>query len=1263
MRLKRLVCRGFKSFADRTEFDFDNSLTGIIGPNGCGKSNVVDALKWVLGDQRAKSLRGSEMTDVIFKGAEGRDAMGLADVRVVLEDPEGSFDGHVEVEIGRQLTRDKESSYLLNGQSVRLKDVRDVLLDTGLGVGGYSVMEQGRIDAVLSANPESRRAIFEEAAGISKFKLQKKESLRRLERTEQNLARVQDLLEERARRIRSLKIQAGKARRYKELKSRLRDLRAALAVLEARELRVRLESMESELAERHAAVAEAAEQRAAAAAAVAEAEQAIAACSAEVETAQEQVHTLGGSFQASSQRAESQVARAAELEEDATSCDRRFGVLGEQREERARATEIARTALESREAELVGLGGQLEERSARLASLQDELRTLQKQREELRGRLLEHIHTRTRQKNHAHDHEAQLRALAGRVQRVAERTALLTGQRAEVDAEHAEVAAVAADVAQRARILAEREARALGDLDQADAAAAELARAGAELQKSVSEVEGRLGGLEAMEAHMEGLDQGPKHLLETRPEGLKGRLLDLLEIDLEYSTALEAALGPYVQALVVDTRAHAEAIVADLQASERGRVLILVEEEFGSDLERGPDLPLPEGAQFLAQLVRCTPRILEEGEDENQFLGVRSSRRLLNWLLRGVVLVDDLTQAVPSRADLCFVTRDGALRCGPRLEGGAGERHSGLIQRRSQIQALRQQSAELEAEFAAVGADSDAAQGRVERLRTEVRELGVALKKARAEEQRAEGELQRLSRRRQDLADESEELGIEEREVSTHRVRALAALGTHLCNGVLVQRMEERDAAREADLAEELEISQRRVDEVAHGVQEMRLQQVSAQSERDSQRDAIRMHEEALRDLERAADDLAERRQQAREGAERARKVAEEERLAAGGLQEQLTEAQGRRDELSMRLDEVRQRREEAQEALREHEARHGEASEAVTELRLQLSDFEHRFTRLEERLRDDTGVALRRCLGEVKGLGLVGADRFAGPVAPIGSVAFLEGPPLPPAWVDEAMALSRLWDEPEFDRSDAEKEVKVLRSSLDRLGAVNPDAVEELAQEEESFVQVEQEVEDLREARRSLMETLRRLEEESRGLFIETFNEARDNFQTIFRKLFQGGKADMFLVDEADALESGIQIMARPPGKQLQSINLLSGGERSMTALAILFAVFKVKPSPFCILDEVDAALDETNVERFLRVLRDFVGETQFCIVTHHKRTMAECQVLYGITMQKRGVSSRIAVSLDEVDSIGDSASAQEASDAQRAKKQRIAGEEALGF
>lgn len=407
MRLKRLVARGFKSFADRTEFEFDSRLTGIIGPNGCGKSNVVDAIKWVLGDQRAKSLRGSEMTDVIFKGAEGREAMGMAEVTITFEDPEGRIDGRTEVDIARRLTLDKESSYLLNGSEVRLKDVRDVLLDTGLGTGGYAVMEQGRIDAVLSANPEARRAIFEEAAGIARFKLQKKEALRKLERTDQNLARATDLLEERARRLRSLRVQAGKARRWHELQAALCSLRAALAVVDGQQLRAeqaghaeRLLSLQQELAAVEAG-RDAARERLlqveaeiqAAGQALASANDALQACEAEASTHRE--------------RARAQAQRAEDLAAEVERGRQRGQGLLEQRQEREAALTAARANLADKEAQLIGLHKDLELQRQASQQAMAALRALRQEREALRAFQLDLLHACTRRRNRAAEHGAR----------------------------------------------------------------------------------------------------------------------------------------------------------------------------------------------------------------------------------------------------------------------------------------------------------------------------------------------------------------------------------------------------------------------------------------------------------------------------------------------------------------------------------------------------------------------------------------------------------------------------------------------------------------------------------------------------------------------------------------------------------------------------------------------------------------------------------------------------------------------------------------
>ena len=1253
MRLKRLVARGFKSFADRTEFEFDTRLTGIIGPNGCGKSNVVDAIKWVLGDQRAKSLRGSEMTDVIFKGAEGRQALGMAEVTITFEDPEGRFDGQTEIDISRRLTLDKESSYLLNGSEVRLKDVRDVLLDTGLGTSGYSVMEQGRIDAVLSANPDARRAIFEEAAGVSRFKIQKKESLRKLERTDQNLSRVTDLLEERARRIRSLRIQAGKARRYQELQAALRDLRAALAVLDGRLLREAARAQRERLDELQVELASADEGREVAAAKLAAADDAITALASALATVQDELRACENELTTHKERAATQRHRAADRLEELERGRRRAEGLVEQRDERSLSLTMAREELAQKEQELVDLHKAHEAQQLAAQQAFASLRTLQRQREVLRERQLELLHGRTRARNRAADANAKIGAAKARELRLGERQQVLSGEVGKLDAEVQRWRADLVDLGTRERLLTERERRALDDLEGADRAAGELAEQESKLRNELSQAEGRRQALLAMEAHMEGLDAAPRYVLEQKPAGLRGRLLDLIEIDLEHGAALEAALGPFVQALVVDTREHAAAIVRDLEEKRLGRVLLLVEDAFGEQPPRGSRLLAPPaGASYLTELVR---HVAEGGRSE----------ALMRWLLRGVVL-GDFDIADSSRADLCFVTGEGTLVCGPRMEGGASaEGHAGLVVRKSQISQLGERAAALKAQLGELQGGKDRVVGRVDRLKRELKAIADALHAVRTARHGGEGQLARLAARRSDVERELGELAHEAGELSRTRCGALATLAGALFDQFLLTRREAGTQAEDGDLAATIEAAETSAREQQQIEHDLKVRQVGAGEAREGLLRSIRMHDEALRDFERALGEIEDRQRAAED--DRARALAEEQRLEelAGALEDRLAELVEHKQERQGALDDGRQARNAVQQELAACEQRRAVASESLTQARLATSDLEHRFTRLEERLREETGIELRRCLGEVEGIGLVHDPLLQGPPAAPGMVECLQGPPLPPSLLAEWQQLTRLWLQDDFDAAAAKKEVQVLQSQKDRLGAVNLDAVQELDEEEGQFGHLEQEVQDLKEARRALLETLKKLEAESKLLFEQTFHEARKNFQEIFRKLFQGGKADMFLSNMEDLLEAGIEIVAQPPGKQLQSINLLSGGERSLTAVAILFALFKVRPSPFCILDEVDAALDETNVERFLRVLRDFTHDTQFCIVTHHKRTMAECQVLYGITMQHRGVSSRIAVSLEQVDSIQEGKVAVDAGAGGEdpARKRRIAGEEAVGF
>jgi chromosome segregation protein len=1252
VRLKRLIIRGFKSFADRTEFDFDADLIGIVGPNGCGKSNVVDALKWVLGDRSAKSLRGSEMTDVIFKGAEGREPMEAAEVTLVLENDralasDGAevaalLGGRTEVSIGRRLTREKESSYLINGEVVRLKDVRDLLMDTGLGVGAYSVMEQGRIDAVLSAEPESRRAIFEEAAGISKFKLQKKESLRKLERTELNLARVKDLLEERSRRIRSLKIQAGKARRWQELRDQVRDFRSAVAVQDARAFRIRQEELEVDLHEREEQLQVAVQALDEAKSGLGELEERIGDADRALQDAQERLREATSRRDLARQRASSAEERVEEQREAAESCTARVATLDAQRRERRDDLETARARLVEVEAQLVELGKAADERREAAAKAQSEVRELQARRERSREAMLEFLHERTRRHNLAHEQKASLRGVKGRTIRVVERSAVVESEIGSRGQELGESARIVEDLGQRIAWLQDEEERIVAQLEAADSKAGELARLEAGLRERVASTSSRLELLQGMEAHREGLDQGPKFLLEQMPQGLRGRLLDMIDCDLEFSRALEAALGDYVQALVVETRRDAEALLAKLAAEGKGRATLLIADEFGDRLERSSLFSLPEGSEFLYRKVRCRP----------------DAWPMVQWLLRGVCIVDSFEDARTERTDLCFVTREGGLLCGPRVSGGAAEEgaRAGLVVRRAQIRSLEEEAQSLEANLEALRVDRSDAQGRADALRGRVADLVRERQASRERFQTCQAERRRLAERFADLEREQSDLVAERRDLSRQHAGAVARLGEHLLAEFLIRRAEARAESADAEIGEALTESRRIADEAVTGEQDVRVRQAAARTDRDGLVQRIEAADATLRDLGEAMEDLETRREQAVGGAERAADEARRNRELAEETVAQIEEYEAVRDEAAETLSSARILKQERQATIQERDAQREELRETIGATRIQISDVQHRFDRLEDRLRSEADVELRRLLGEVSGHGIVPFE-LAGPPAPAESVACLEGPPLPPAMLEAELGLHRLWEDEGFDLDAVRKEVQVIQSQIDRLGSIHVDAVRELEEEEQKLGTLEHDFEDLTESRKALMEALRKMEAESRALFEKTFEQARDNFRMIFRKLFQGGRADMFLTESDDALESGIEIVAKPPGKELQKIGLLSGGERSLTALAILFGVFKVKPSPFCILDEVDAALDETNVERMLRVLRDFVGPSHFCIVTHHKRTMAECDLLYGITMQRRGVSTRMSVKLDEIDEFSTGPSFE------RAQAQRIAGEEQVGF
>jgi chromosome segregation protein len=1208
MRLKRLELFGFKSFADRTVMDFgDTSLTGIVGPNGCGKSNVVDGVRWALGETRPTSMRGAGMTDVIFKGSSSRPALSVAEVTLVFDNAEGALaERGAEVAITRRLYRSGEGEYLIDGGKVRLKDVKDLLFDTGLGSRGYSVLEQGRIDAVLSANPQQRRAVFEEAAGISRYRQRRHEAELRLKRVEQDVVRLDDVMGELRTRVRSLKIQAGKAERYVEAKRewslgrrrwfehKLHALDRGLAALAPllEELGGRLGALREERAVCEAEVRSREEERSRVV--------------AELDRVSSALGRLVGEMRALDERKSQLALRITSWEASS-------------REEAERARELAEQLAHHR-AELTAMGGAATQlRSAaqaavthaatltgRMRELSAEYRSVRSAAAEQNDAVLACLHERTAAQNRiTHLGEAQAPA-AARAQRSLERLEDADRVIAEVTREAQARRADAAEA--RAGLEGRRAARAAQaavlegeqatlDVLAAERAETDLARAG---------MAARVESLRDRERQLEELSGGTRKVLEAvqsgagpcDPEGVRGVVADHILVDTRLARALDAVLGERAAQLVASDAHVARRLVDWARERQLGQVGVVVPPGLGA-----PPCPSPSDYALFARygngvegrlcdLVTCAPEL----------------RPLARALLCDVVVVSDLDlalQLVGANPRWRFVTPAGEVVDVAGIAGGHREVTAGAVGRRAKA-------------------------GELER----------AIERAdRALERNAEASALTAARR----AAAAEELARLDALQDAARATLAEAAGAA---EVAEARHADQVAARD-HLAGERVRAEEEVASLARGLVEARTALTAAQAAFDVENGQLEELERGRHELERRRDALAREENQAE--VERTRVTSElaglEERIAAEEKRVELDQAEIRRAE-----GRARNYLANAAQGLEESARIDGEAAELAEEkVALDALQGELRATersgaaRITE-VRQSAEEVQRRLdeAAEEQGERRLEAQRLEMSRAEL----------LARAGEELALDEHHLRDEFEPDEELAgegamqrlEQRVAELREQLDKLGPVNMDAVEELDEVGGRLAFLEGQAEDLAASRKALDETIKKIDSESRRLFQETFDEVRVNFQRIFRQLFGGGRADVVLEEGVDVLDAGIEIVARPPGREMLSIGLLSGGQRTMTALALLFAVFEARPSPFCVLDEVDAALDDANIDRFLGMLEGFRRDTQFIVVTHNKGTMSACEALFGVTMEVKGVSRFVAVELEQAMTYAPAASAADA-------------------
>jgi chromosome segregation protein len=1234
VHLKKLELLGFKSFADRTEFRFERGVTGIVGPNGCGKSNVVDAFKWIFGTQSAKGLRGSEMKDVIFNGTQTRRPTGFAEVTVVFDNEDRFLDvDFAEVAITRRLFRSGESEYLLNKQRCRLKDLKDLFLDTGIGTASYSLLEQGKIDVLLQSSTSDRRVIFEEAAGISKYRVRKAEALRSLLRVEENLKRLQDILDEVEKRVRRVKVQAAKARRYRAYDEQLKELRIRVAVEDYR----RSAQGRTELAfqlwwVRHSAErAERLLQRLS---------RALDEHALRRQAVLAEVQDLSGQLadeRAVRERIEERHRQASRrIEELEVERERKRGELDKARESTAqlrKELERQQDQVRSLRSELSAMEGRLSEKEVslkHLAAVQSEAE------DELRRRkedVVDGIQRRSKLLNVVVQVEAELNNLRGRGQRL---ETTLGGFRAELEAWEAK----REELRQKQGALDALQARLECESATISARAAEVDVQVREAQADFEAADGelrmqraRLEVLQGFEAELQGIASGVAGVLKRQGElALKSRthglVASLLRVERRYAPAVEAALGDKAQALVVESQEGALELLDFIRAERLGRVEVLALDR----IEPPQPAHCPKGGGVLGPLRELVE--LADGMAE-----------VADRLLQGVVLVEDFATAVAlSRNGLKsyrLVTLDGEVvdPCGSFIAHGAAE--PGIISRRSEMDDLLTQVRGLESQCGrlreqwdglgavqhAVGAAREANGAQREEIARKRIALDGEVNQARREVERIEREIRVGST---ELASLDAEINGQVRELEACRQQVEAADAD-------VQAAEEAVCCLEA----RTRLARQDVEVSTDAVGSLRLESAQARKQEEGLNRLVQQLVESCEERGRQAAALEGEISLVETRALEAQEtVGESDRLINEGAlrQESLEVALRQREAQDGELRDIE--RALRQESERLH-SRQRELAKAKESHELRDQEERHKRNTVLERIDEAYGIDIRQLL-----------DRTSAPLPSVAGAENAESPAAVERGVEEGLSgmsgmsdtagdspgtrdsrdaelrlVAPLSDE---QREAARLEIKDLQEKMHRLGNVNLEALEELDELEERHEFQLAQKRDLVESERNLRSIIGDINAKSRELFLSTFSTVQGHFNDLFRKCFGGGKAELVLEEGADVLEAGVEIIARPPGKKLTSLSLMSGGEKTMTTLALLLAIFRSRPSPICVLDEVDAALDETNVRRFVVLLREFAQNSQFIIITHNKVTMAEAATLYGVTMEERGVSKRVTVELE---------------------------------
>jgi len=1187
MYLKRIELKGFKSFADRTELEFVPGITAVVGPNGSGKSNISDSIRWVLGEQSAKSLRGGKMEDIIFAGSDTRKAVNYGEVSLTLDNTTQQLPlDYAEVTVTRRILRSGESEYYINKQSCRLKDITELFMDTGIGKEAYSIIGQGRIEEILSTKSEERRGIFEEASGIVKYKGRKKQAEKKLGETEQNLVRISDLIAELEAQIEPLAEQAEKAKRYKDLKDQLKANEISLYVHQIDQVHMNWNETKRQLE-------------------VLEREQVALSTIVSQHDASLEKERLA--IRQLEEQLENDQQLLLEVSGEAEKCDGQIGVL---QERKRHLEESRRQSVEKLNALTKRLDARTSEHltlEKRLQEVEDQLRLLQQQLQEeqtrlhgvegasgtaleddLRSEMLETLSAAAHHRNEIRYLEQQEETLVRRSDKLSHEIERSRHEREEAVSRLArlqEQLQAAADSVEETR---QRFIKLTETIQTGQQQLEDWSRKSRELQQKLDGLTSRRDTLREMKDDFDGFALGVKTILQARERhalaGVHGAVAELIHVPAKYEVAIEIALGGALQNIVMNDEATAREAIQYLKRKQAGRATFLP-----LSVIRGRFIP--EGD--LRQLQTMDGYIgvaVDLITYEKRYHDIAAS------LLGNVIIAESLEQANQLASRLRYryriVTLSGdVVNPGGSMTGGSIQKKSNSILGRQRI--IEELDKEIEAlshDLEQAGIMGDYEKQELKRMNNELEKLRTNGEQGRLKEQELRSQIKQVEQQHRNIESfiqvSEQDLMTVKREQGTIGERRLAA-------SQKLTQLKEAEASLNDRIrqAEELRKSQESVkSELQSGLTEIKVKIASVTQDRTAMRtQASRVGEEIAsleaeqQETKAALDELDDEL-----------RATTDQMKHQSVLYEQLVE---KRQVCAERIEFVRADRARKQHELELKESETKEQRQKLKEVEQSQHQLEVRVNRLDVELEN-----LLKNLAEDYELSYeLAKERYEVPEDIIGTQSI----------------------------------VRDLKRQISQLGDVNLGAIEEFERVSERYDFLNRQKDDLVEAKETLYSVIRDIEKEMSDRFTHTFELIRGHFKQVFVKLFGGGRADLVLSEPDNILETGIDIIAQPPGKKLQNLQLLSGGEKALTAIALLFAIIHVRPVPFCVLDEVEAALDEANVSRFAAYLREFAEETQFIVVTHRKGTMEEADVLYGVTMEDDGVSKLVSVRLEEGEAV----------------------------